>query len=253
MKRQGITLIYLCSILTWPLQAMAVTPGDPSYSSTNYSINESYIGPGGDIQTNSTNFKDDGSTLGDIGVGNSGSVNFQTNSGFNTTNDPRLSFTVNTPSVNLGVLSTTVASTATATFTVLNYTSYGYAVTMAGPPPSNSGHLLAPLATDTASQNGVEQFGVNTVANTSPTTVGANPVQDASASTTFGFGRAGTGAATPYAVANNYRYVEGETIASAPKSSGITTYTMTFMTNISATTPGGTYSGPMTLIATGTY
>lgn len=243
----------LAVIIGWPVSVLAVTPGDPSFRSSNYSINESYIGPGGDSQGISTSYKTDGSTLGDTGVGNSGSANFQTNSGYDTTDDPRLSFTVNTSSINLGTLSTTVATTATATFSVLNYTSYGYVVSMVGSTPSNSGHALTALATDTASANGVEQFGVNAVANTSPVSVGANPVQDISGSTTFGFGRAGTGAGTPYAQANLYRYVAGETIASAPKSSGITNYTMTMMTNISLLTPGGKYSGPMTLICTGTY
>ncbi len=254
MRRLRIVGVYaLAGIIGWPTAALAVTPGDPSFRSTNYSINESYIGPGGDSQGISTSYKTQGSTLGDTGVGNSGSANFQANSGYDTTNDPRLSFTVNTASADLGVLSTSVASTATATFSVLNYTSYGYVVSMVGSPPSNSGHPLSALATDTASANGVEQFGINLVANTSPVSVGANPVQDVSGSTTFGFGRAGTGAGTAYAQTNLYRYVPGETIASAPKSSGITNYTMSFMANMSTTTPGGKYSGPMTLICTGTY
>ena len=254
MRRLRIVGVYaLAAIIGWPVSALAVTPGDPSFKSTNYSINESYIGPGGDSQGISTSYKAQGSTLGDTGVGNSGSTNFQTNSGYDTTNDPRLSFTVNTSSINLGTLSTTVATTATATFSVLNYTSYGYVVTMVGSTPSNAGHPLTALATDTASVNGTEQFGVNTVANTSPVSVGADPVQDISGTATFGFGRAGTGAGTAYAQTNKYRYGAGETIASAPKSSGITNYTMTLMTNISTLTPGGKYTGPMTLICTGTY
>ncbi len=250
-KTLAVYVIGLSAV--WPSLAMAVNPGDPSFKSTNYGINESYVGPGGDIQGSSTSFKSEGASLGEAAVGNSSSTNFQTNSGFNTTNDPRLTFTVNTASIDLGALSTSVAATATATFSVLNYTSYGYVVSLVGSTPSNSGHPLAALTTDTASANGSEQFGINMVANTSPVTVGANPVQDQSGTTTFGFGRAGTGAGTPYAQTNLYRYVSGETIASAPKSSGITNYTMSFMANISTTTPGGKYSGPMTLICTGTY
>lgn len=254
MRRLNAVVVYgLAVIISWPIPALAVNPGDPSFRSSNYSINESYMGPGGDSQGVSTGYKTEGSTLGDTGVGNSASTNFQTNSGYDTTFQPRLSFTVNTASINLGTLSTTVATTATATFSVLNYTSYGYVITMVGATPSNSGHPLNALATDTASANGVEQFGVNTVANTSPVTVGANPVQDVSGTTTFGFGRAGTGAGTAYAQTNLYRYAPGETIASAPKSSGITNYTMTLMANISQLTPGGKYTGPMTLICTGTY
>jgi hypothetical protein len=254
MRRLKVVGIYtLVAVIAWPVSVLAVNPGDPSFRSTNYSINESYIGPGGDSQGISTNYSNEGTTLGDTGVGNSASANFQTNSGFNTDPNPRISFIVNTTSVNLGNLSTGAAATATATFSVLNYTAYGYVVSMVGPTPSNAGHSLAPLTTDTASAAGTEQFGVNTVSNTSPVTVGANPVEDASGAATFGYGVAGTGGGTPYAKPNLYRYAPGETIASAPKTSGITNYTMTLMTNISMLTPGGIYTGPMTLICTGTY
>ena len=239
-----------------------VSPYVEAVSSTNYSIIEDQIGGSGDFSSASTTYSyapstdDGGSSLGESAVGNSASANYQTNSGFNTTAQPSLTFVVNTANVNLGALSIAAKSTATATFNVKDYTSYGYIVQIIGSTPSYAGHSLTALATDTASSAGTEQFGINTVLN-SAAAVGANPVQIPDA--TFSFGVAGDGSTgifgttRPYTVPDKWRYVSGETIASGQKSSGETDYTMTFLSNISTTTPGGTYSGGISLVATGTY
>ena len=60
-------------------------------------------------------------------------------------------------------------------------------------------------------------------------------------------------AASNYNTANNFRYNGGETIASAPKTSGQTNYTISYIVNAATTTPGGSYSGNQTLVCTGTY
>src|SRR5579872_1148677 len=64
-----------------------------SLQPTNFRIDESYIGAGGGDNGASANYSEAG-TVGDIGVGNSSSSNYQSNSGFNTTNDPRLSLVI---------------------------------------------------------------------------------------------------------------------------------------------------------------
>jgi hypothetical protein len=140
-----------------------------------------------------------------------------------------------------------VAAHATATFRVLNYTSYGYVVNIIGSPPTNSGHALAAMSSTAASSPGTEQFGINLVANTSPATFGADPVQVPSS--TFSFGEA----ATNYNTANNYRYVSGEAIATGPKSSGETDFTISYIVNVATDTPGGQYGGNQVLVCTGTY
>ena len=108
------------------------------------------------------------------------------------------------------------------------------------------------MATTAASQAGVEQFGVNLVANTSPVNFGANPDNGQ-----FGFGVIGNGPGSPgyanYSTPNQFRYVSGDTIASAPKSSGQTTYTLSFIANVAGVTPGGKYLSNQLLIVTGTY
>ncbi len=237
-------------------------PGDPSSASTNYRVVEGEIGGNGQFSSNSSNFTfnpstdDGGSSLGESAVGNSSSTNFQTNSGFNTTAQPSLTFVVNSTTVGLGALTTSLKSTGTATFSVQDYTSYGYVVQVVGTPPTYGGHPLTPLTTDTASSAGTEQFGINTVLNTSAA-VGADPVQVPSGS--FSFGVAGDGVTgtygtnRPYTISDKWRYNSGDTIASGPKSSGETDYTISFLANISTLTPGGTYVGSISLVATGTY
>jgi hypothetical protein len=263
MRRWSRQIIIGVSV-TLALAGVAVSaPEDPKMNSTGYSVVESQIGGTGDYESNSTSYSflpgtdDGGSTLGDTFAGNSASSNYQTGAGFNTTAQPRLALTIGSGSVNLGTLSSSVASTATATFSVLNYTSYGYVVSLIGSSLSNSGHTLMALTTDTASSTGTEQFGVNLVANTSPVSVGANPAQIPD--NTFSFGVAGDGVTgtygtnRPYTVPNNYRFGSGETVASGPKSSGQTDYTMSFLANIGILTPGGNYRGNLDVVVTGTY
>jgi hypothetical protein len=218
-------------------------------SSSNYRIDESFVGPGGNLDSGSTSYKLESgqSSLGNTGVGESSSTNFRTQSGATTTSDPRLSCIINTSSLNLGSLSTTVPSTGTATFSVLNYTSYGYNVAIIGSPPSTGAHALNAMSSTGTSSPGTEQFGINLVANTAPTTFGANPAQVPSS--TFSFGTA----ASNYNTANNYRYVAGESIASGPKSSGETDFTISYLVNVATNTPGGKYSGNQAIVCTGTY
>jgi hypothetical protein len=223
--------------------AASAVYADPPPTSAHYHIDESSIDAGGLIQSSSTNFQAS-SAIGDLGVGNSASANYQVEAGSKTTNDPALSFAVNTGTADFGSFTASAASTANATFSVLNYTSYGYVVQIAGNAPSNGSHTIPAMATTGASVPGTEQFGINVVANTSPISFGANPDHGQ-----FGFGSASAN----YGTSNQFRYVSGETIATAPKSSGVTTYTLSYIVNVTSLTPGGQYASNQTLIVTGTY
>ncbi len=228
--------------------AIAVVFAAPTFAigSTNYTIDEDFIGGGGTIDSSSPGYSSQ-DTIGGTAVGDASSANNRTQSGATTTNDPMLEFSVSTTSVNMGSLSTALAATGTAQFSVRNYTSSGYAVQMVGSAPSNGAHTLANMSSAVASSSGTEQFGVNLVANTSPTSFGSNPVQTPSAD--FSYGAAQTG----YNTANLFRYNSGDTIAGAAQSSGQTDYTISYVANISSSTPGGSYQGQQTLVCTGTY
>jgi hypothetical protein len=216
---------------------------DPPLQSTNYRFDESSLGAGGLIQSSSSNFQSS-SSIGDLGVGNSASSNFQIQAGSQTSPDPTLAFAINNGATNLGSFSPSGPAYATATFTVSNYTSYGYVVQIFGNAPTNGAHTITPLASTGTSTFGTEQFGINLVANTSPLSFGADP----------NHGQFGSGSATAnYGTDGSFRFVDGETIAQATQSSGVTTYTISYLVNVSSLTPGGQYTSNQTLVVTGTY
>ena len=208
-----------------------------------YKFENPAIGFDGSYNSASSNFQTLQAVGGDA-VGNSSSTSFQVQAGARTTPDPTLSFAVLTYNSAFGSFSPTVTATTTSTFSVIDYTSYGYAVQIIGTPPTNGAHAITAMSTTGTSNVGIEQFGINLVANTSPSVFGANANNGS-----FGFGTA----AANYNTTNNYRYVSGETIASAPKSSGQTIYTISYIVNVSSITPGGQYSSNQSIVCTGTY
>lgn len=214
-------------------------------ASSHYVFNESSIGSGGLNNSASASYTGF-DAIGSIGIGSSASTNYQVASGPVTPFDPALSVSIN-GTVNFATaFSAAAASTATTTFTVSNYTTYGYVAQIYGNTPTNGTTSITAMGTTspTASAAGTSQFGINLVANTLPTSVGAN----------LSNGQFGYGTVTAnYNTANVYRYVSGETIAQATKNSGITTYTITYVVNVPALTPGGIYTTNQTLIVTGTY
>ena len=211
--------------------------------SNSYKVIEDSTDSDSQVDAASTTYQSSGAT-GALVVGETKSSGFQLQTGTVTTNDPALSFSIVSGDINFGSFTPSNATVATATFSIINYTSYGYVVQIVGTPPTNGSHTISAMTSTAASQKGIEQFGINLVANTLPTSVGANPDNGQ-----FGFGLA----ATDYGTSNFYRYNSGETIASAPKSSGITIYTITYLINVNSITPGGEYTSDQTLIITGTY
>ncbi len=242
MSKRLVGWLSVFLALVYCVTLIVPTAHAETLQSSNYKFDESTVGAGGLVQANSANYQSN-SSVGDLAVGSNASGNFQTGNGSTTTNDPALSFTVNN-AASFGSFSPGSATVTTASFSVSNYTSYGYVVQIVGNPPNNGTHTLPAMATTGVSQIGVEQFGINLVANTLPSSVGANPNNGQ-----FGFGLASTN----YATSNRYRYVSGETVASAPKSSGVTIYTISYLINVTSLTPGGQYTSDQTIIVTGTY
>jgi hypothetical protein len=237
------TCIYIVAGLGLLLTAVVVSPSLSALQSNNYQFDETDLGGGGLNQSSSANYTSVLS-VGDNAVGNSSSANFQVDAGSQQSPDPALTFIINNGAVNFGTFSSSIAATATSSFSIINYTSYGYIVQVTGAAPTNGGHTIAPMLSPGSSTPGSEQFGINLVANTAPASVGSNPVQGI-----FGVGAAATGYNTP----NSYQYNDSDTIATAPKSSGITTYTISYIVNVNSRTPGGQYTSNQQIIVVGTY
>lgn len=236
---QGVRYILIATLVVSLLSSP--TFADPQ--STNYRLSESSIGSGSTVQSNSASYRAS-DAAGDISIGNSASSNFQVNSGTKTPVDPNLTVNITSGAIAFPAFSASAPSVTTATFSVLNYTSYGYVVQIVGTPPTSGAKTIGPMATNGPSIVGTEQFGMNLVANTSPSSFGSNPNNGS-----YGFGSASGNYGTP----NSFRYVSGETIALASKSSGVTNYTISYLVNVAGLTPGGQYTSNQTLIITGTY
>ncbi len=218
-------------------------------SSTSYQVNEVFFGTGGELNACSTSYCSKQSA-GETAVGTTGSTSYQAQAGFNTNREEYIELIVSASSTSLGSLTASTPATGTGTFSVKAYTASGYVVMNASDPPKNNyvtPYTLTALTTPTAYDVNAEQFGINLAANTSPATFGAAPVQIPDSSYSFGV------AATGYNTANLYKYIKGDTIASSPKSSGTTNYTVSYLFKILGTTPAGSYTFNHDIVATATY
>jgi hypothetical protein len=238
--------VWLRGILVVWLALGSATLVQAASSSSNFKIDEDFVGGGGLTTESSASFQA-GESIGDVAVGQSSSTNFQINGGYTTTSDPALTFIVTGNTPNFGPLSTGLTNFATSTFRVINYTSYGYIVTIGGTTPVNAAYSysIPALATPTSPAAGTEQYGINLVANTG---FGTDPTQSPDA--TFSFGVAQS---PDYNQPNKFKFVSGDTIASAPKSSGATDFTISHILNVKTLSPAGTYNGSHELICVGTY
>lgn len=244
MMQRVVRLVYITvAVLSLHGLLAAASAEAQSLQSAHYRFDETSIGSGGLIRASSGDYQV-GVALGDTAIGTATSPNYQVEAGSKTTNDPALSFIIDNGNANFGSFSPTATATAMSTFSVSNYTSYGYIVQVSGAPPKYSNHTIAAMATAGAPQTGTEQFGINLVANTVPGALGADP----------NHGQFGVGTAAPnYATPNKYRFVDGDTIAIGPKSSGLTTYTISYVVDVSSLTPGGQYKDNLSLICVGTF
>lgn len=248
VRKQIISSVFLVIAALTALTAFAHIPSVSAdhAASSNYQVNETFFGSGGDLNTCSTSYCSKQSA-GELTVGNTASSNYQAQGGFNTDRQPYIEFSTTPTNIDLGTITPTATKTATASFTVKAYLSYGYTVVTASNPPSNGFHTMSSPSIPTASAVGTEQFGMNLVANTSPTTFGANPAYIPDS--TFSFGQA----TSDYSSPNLYKYTKGDVIAQSTLSSSDTTFTISYIFNISHVTPAGEYSMNHVLVATASY
>ena len=241
--KQTLRIFALCLLV---LLAAPVIVLAAQSASNNYQVNEVFFGSGGELNACSATYCSKQSA-GELAVGNISSNQYQAQAGFNTNREPYIEFIVSNTNVNLGSLNPTTTKTTTATFGVRTYLAHGYAVVNASDPPSNNAYTIQTLATPTAAIPGDEQFGINLVANTSPTTFGADPAHVPDNSFSFG------DAAPTYDTPNFYKYVKGDTVAFSNSSTSTTNYTVSYVFNVNNVTPGGTYVFHHVLVATSTY
>ncbi len=157
--------------------------------------------------------------------------------------NPTLTFTVDSTTCNLGTLTSSSTGNCSHTITAASNATSGYVISYIASPTLTSGGntITANGASAVANATNTEQFGLNLVANSSPS-VGANP-------------SGGTGAAAAnYNTANSFAFTTaGATVATTAGPSALTTYTVSYIANIDAVTEAGLYTKTQTYTITATY
>ncbi len=250
----GVSIATLCGVLL-PLAVLAQS------SSPNYRLEESYFGTGGEVDASSPNYRSRQSS-GALGTGQGSSNNYEVVAGSNTPSEPFLEMVVSGADVNFGTLSpnTTAYSDAvggdcSCTFYVRSYLSSEYSVITASQTlTSENGDTIDAKSTQGAPSNddGIEEFGINLVANTVPGSMGANPqnVPD----NTFANGEPATG----YELSNQYKYANGDIIAVANavqgnQGVGQTNYTISYIAKIANLTEAGQYTMRHVLVVVASF
>lgn len=155
--------------------------------------------------------------------------------------DETLTFTLTSATVGLGTLTTSSTGSGTSTMTASTNGTTGYAITVNGVTLTSGANTVTALASQTASSQNNSQFGINLVSNSTPS-VGSN------------VSGSGTGAASAnYGTTNQYRFVTGDTVASAGAATNSNTFTVSYIANINGAQQAGSYSTVLTYIATGTF
>lgn len=142
----------------------------------------------------------------------------------------------------MGELSPDLTLTAQSQMGVGTNASGGFAITVNGTPPAAGTRVInAPIA-PTGSIQGTNQFGINLVANSSPS-VGHDPE-----------GPFANAFPSPgYDQPNEYKYVDGDTVAYSTNVSLVKKFTVSYILNSAPDLHAGVYSTTLTFTASGRF
>lgn len=142
----------------------------------------------------------------------------------------------------MGQLSAQTTLLAQSQMSIGTNASGGFAITATGTPLSAGTSVIDGSPTPTVSKQGVNQFGINLVANNAPI-VGSNPEG------------AWTNAIPmpDYSMPNHYKYVPGDVVAYSPNVSLMKKFTVSYVVNSSPNLRAGVYTTTITYIASGRF
>ena len=157
--------------------------------------------------------------------------------------DETLTFTLAATTIPLGTISSSTTGSGTSSMTVGTNGMYGYSVSYNPAATLTSGaNTITALAAQTASTQGVKQFGINLRANTTPV-VGTDKT-----------GAAGGTISTNYNTPNSFMFnTAGDVIATASGPVNTTTYTTSYIANVATDTAAGAYSTAINYVATANF
>jgi hypothetical protein len=142
--------------------------------------------------------------------------------------------------VALGTLSSSSTASGTSKMDASTNSTSGYAITYTGATLTSGANTITALG-GAASATGSSQYGINLKDNATPN-VGAEVS-----------GSGGGTAQAGYSTADSFKFLTGDTVASATGPTASNTYTASYIANISTTTNPGTYTSTVTYICTATY
>lgn len=161
----------------------------------------------------------------------------------NATVDETLTFTLAATTVPLGTINASTTGSGTSTMIVGTNGTYGYSVSYNPTATLTSGaNTITALAAQTASQLGQKQFGINLRDNATPN-VGSDKT-----------GAVGGTVAANYNTADSFMFnTSGDVVATASGPVNTTTYTTSYIANVTTDTAAGAYSTSINYIATANF
>jgi hypothetical protein len=143
--------------------------------------------------------------------------------------------------IDFGEFSSATASTATTQFSIATNDPTGYNAFISGQTMTSGNNVIPALDAQSSSITGVSQFGFNLRANSSPT-VGANS------------DGGGTGVPnSTYNTPNQFRFVDGDLIASSPITTNHTRYTVSYIVNVAEGQAAGIYASTLTFTSVASF
>jgi len=153
-----------------------------------------------------------------------------------------ITFVLGASSVALGTLSIGAPGVGSHTVTLATNAANGLVLAYSGTTLTSGAHTIDAMSTTAESLPGTEQFGINAMANATPS---------------IGTACSGTApiaaAALNYNTANSFRFVTGETIISSTGAINSTTCTISYIANIAGLTEAGAYTTALTYIASAQF
>ncbi len=162
--------------------------------------------------------------------------------------------TVSGTSISFGTFSSTAATSGTSVMAASTNAIGGYIITVNGSTLTCGGcsgtPTISAMAAATTSSIGSEQFGLNLKDNATPN-VGTEVSPSPNGTSLRGQSKSG------YEVADNFKFVTGNTVAASDNggagSTNAQTFTVSYLVNIGGATEAGTYTSTMTYICTSTF
>lgn len=149
--------------------------------------------------------------------------------------------TVSGSTIDFGDFSPTATRSGTSVMQAQTNAGNGYTISVNGTTLASGSNSIPALTTQTASTLGTSQFGLNLKQNTSPS-VGAEPTGTGSGAYTANYG-----------TQNQYRFNNGDSVASAAAPTNANTYTSSYIVNIGGAQAAGVYTATMTYICTASF